>query len=257
MISLVTQAERRRVQKLSFCYLCGESFAGGAVTNRDHVPPDSVFWADHKDPLILPTHRACNSKHSLDDEKISQLIALKFGKIPKDPNNHRLAIDLKTGALTNLDIDGVVWRWISGFHASLYQQPVLNIRRFCTLVTPFPRGRAVNGVENIEPLKPQHSLFVQTIKANRAKGNVDRIECNRGNLTYECVWCRADNSGPWACFFALNVYDWKDLGHARGQAARGCAGSYSLLLSAAPERASIADRDTANASGDDLLDPFS
>jgi len=67
---------------------------------------------------------------------------------------------------------------------------------------------------------PQHLNFVQTIKTNRAKNNLDRICCNKGKLTYECVWAQADNDGPWLCIFALDIYDWKDLGRTRVQPAR-------------------------------------
>jgi hypothetical protein len=31
-------------------------------------------------------------------------------------------------------------------------------------------------------------------------------------LRYECVWCRADSGDLWICFFALDIYNWKDLG---------------------------------------------
>jgi hypothetical protein len=36
----------------------------------------------------------------------------------------------------------------------------------------------------------------------------------------------ADNSGPWMCVFALDIYDWKDLGRTSVLPARGCAGFY-------------------------------
>lgn len=256
MISLTTQAQRRRVQRLSFCYLCGQQFAAGDTKNRDHVPPDSIFKADHKDPLILPTHVACNSRHALDDEKIAQLIALRYGKAPSNPKNRRLSVDPASGALTNLDIDGVVWRWISGFHAALYGEPATNIRYRCALVTPFPRGRIVNGKAEIEPLQPQHMVFVQAIKANRVRNNLDTIQCNKRTLTYECVWSQADNNGSWMCFFALDVYDWKDLGKAQGQNARGCAGFYILPSHAVPVGGAIGVKDLKGVGSKDPLDPF-
>lgn len=256
MISFITQTERRPVQSLPFCYLCGKTFATGDVKNRDHVPPGSIFQADHKDPLILPTHEACNSAHTLTDEKIAQLIALRYGKKPSDPKHRRLAINQQLSALTNLDIDEAVWRWISGFHAALYKEPVLDIRENCALVTPFPRGRMVDGRVVIDVVGQQHLAFVQAIKDNRAKNNLDKIQCNKGNLTYECVWYQADNNGPWMCFFALDVYDWKDLGKARDQDPRGCAGYYVLPSGKAPSGAAlgIAERDIAP--NTDKLDPF-
>ncbi len=256
MISLITQAERRTAQNLLFCYLCGESFKDGDTKNRDHIPPDSIFQVDHKDPLILPTHQACNSAHTLTDEKISQLIALRYGKTPTDPKHRRLIMDPQIGALTNLDIDAAVWRWITGFHAALYREPVLDIRNNCALVTPFPRGQMVNGQPVVDPVLPQHLAFVRAIKDNRAKSNLDRIHCNKGNFTYECVWNQADNNGPWMCFFALDVYDWKVLGKTRDQDARGRAGFYVLPTGTAPIGAALGISEQDIASNSDAMDPF-
>lgn len=64
------------------------------------------------------------------------------------------------GAVTNLDIDSAVWRWIAGFHAALYRTSPVGIRG--SLVTPFPRGRRINGQVVFEPLRPQNEIFVQT-----------------------------------------------------------------------------------------------
>jgi hypothetical protein len=256
MISLITQAQRRPVQGLPFCYLCGRVFEIGDSKDGDHVPPDSIFQIDHKDPLILPTHRACNNAHSDIDEKIAQLIVLRYGKVPNDPKKRRLKINRELGALMNLDIDDVVWRWITGFHAALYKQPVIDIRDNCALITPFPTAQMVNGTVVINKIPPQHMAFVQAIKDNRAKNNLDRIQCNKGNLTYECVWNQADNNGPWMCFFALDVYDWKDLGKTRSQDARGCAGYYVLPSGAVPSEATLGAADRNIASNVDVLDPF-
>jgi len=256
MISLITQAERRPIQGLPFCYLCGRSFEIGDIKNRDHVPPDSIFKVDHKDPLILPTHERCNSAHAMIDEKIAQLIALRYGKVPADPQRRRLIIDPKIGAITNLDIDEAVWYWIAGFHAALYRQPAIDIRNNCALITPFPRAQIVDGSVVVDPISPQHLAFVRAIKDNRVKNNLDKIQCNKGNLKYECVWNQADNNGPWMCFFALDVYDWKDLGAARDQDARGCAGFYVLPSGVAPTGAALGIREKGIAANIDVLDPF-
>jgi hypothetical protein len=39
---------------------------------------------------------------------------------------------------------------------------------------------------------------------------------------------QATGAKPWGCVFALNLYDWKDLGVAAPLAGRGCAGFYHL-----------------------------
>lgn len=256
MVSLITQNERRAIQGLPFCYLCGQTFRDNDSRNRDHVPPNSIFQVDHRDPLILPTHEVCNSAHKLIDEKMSQLIGILYGKIPSDSQHRHLNFDFQIGALTNLDVDAAIWRWITGFHAALYGESVLDIHHNGGLVTPFPRGQTVDGQPVVDPIPPQHLTFVRAIKDNRAINNLDRIHCNKGNLIYECVWNQADNNGQWMCFFALEVCDWKELGKTQDYEARGCAGFYVLPTGAIPEGAALGILEQGIASNNDVLDPF-
>src|SRR5258708_6703521 len=108
MASLISQQDRRAVQRLPFCYLCGKDFINGDATNTDHVPPKSIFAERDRDPLVLLTHVACNKAYELIDEKIGQLIALRYRKVPA-PERRRLQFALSPriglGAVTNLDID--------------------------------------------------------------------------------------------------------------------------------------------------------
>ena len=209
MVSLLRQSDFRSVQNLPFCYLCGRDFVAGDSKNRDHVPPQSIFAPADREPLWLPTHPACNGEYRLLDEKIAQLIALRYGKVPSNAAHSRLKFAYSRrrdlGAVVNLDIDSAVWRWIGGFHAALYRESGVGI--WGSLVTPFPKARIVNGRPVFAPLLVQHPLFVQTIRSNRLRGNLDRIVCNKGNLTYECVWQQADNGGAWMCIFA-STFSW-------------------------------------------------
>ena len=236
MVSLLRQSDFRSVQSLPFCYLCGRRFVAGDRRNRDHVPPQSIFAPAHREPLWLPTHPACNSSYRLLDEKIAQLIALRYGKVPSNAVHHRLKFAYSRqrdlGAVVNLDVDVAVWRWISAFHAALYRESGVGI--WGSLVTPFPKARLVKGRPVFAPLLVQHPLFIQTIRSNRLRNNLDRIVCNKGKLTYECVWQQADNSGPWMCIFVLDIYDWKDLGRTGVLPARGCAGFYVKPTGTAP-----------------------
>jgi hypothetical protein len=228
MVSLLRQSDFKGVRTIPFCYLCGRDFVPGDEQNRDHVPPKCIFHPLDREPLLLPAHKACNSSYHLADEKIGQLIALRYGKVPRDPARRRLSFVMSPhgnmGAVVNLDIDGAVWRSIAGFHAALYREPAIGITG--SLITPFPRARLINGRALLEPLRIQHQLFVQTIKSNRHRNNLDRISCNKGKMVYECVWQQADNNGPWMCIFAMDIYDWKDLGRNEAMPARGCAGFY-------------------------------
>jgi hypothetical protein len=112
MVSLVTQQDRRAVQNLPFCYLCGKDFVDGDITNKDHLPPKSIFKAKDRDPLVLKSHKACNEAQTQDDEKIGQLIALRYRKVPK-PENRRLQIVISPdgdAAVSNFNIEKAVWR---------------------------------------------------------------------------------------------------------------------------------------------------
>jgi len=228
MVSLLHQRDFQSVQNLPFCYLCGRQFVAGDSQNRDHVPPECIFAPLDREPIWLPAHTVCNKSYGLIDEKIGQLIALRYGKVPRNPADRRLKFAVSPqrdlSAVVNLDIDAAVWRWIGGFHAALYREPGVGIKG--SLITPFPRARVVNGRVVFEPLRVQHQHFVETIRSNRSRSNLDRISCNKGKLTYECVWQQADNNGPWMCIFALDIYDWKDLGRTGVLPARGCAGFY-------------------------------
>lgn len=258
MRQLVSQQDLRTVQRLPFCYLCGKPFGPDDQTDRDHVPPRKLFLAADRSPTLwLPTHKACNGGQNLADEKIGQLIALRYGQVPAEPKNRRLAFAIGEGlgAVVNCDVDGAVWRWIRGFHAALYAQ-LLTLPIRGALVTPFPRARLVEGPIEVEPLLPQHAGFVRTIKQNRAAGALDRIAANGGKLVYECVWAQAENDGPWLCIFALDLYDWKDMGATGVFAARGCAGFYHLPSGLRPAQATLAVEPALDVANRDPLDPF-
>jgi hypothetical protein len=86
-------------------------------------------------------------------------------------------------------------------------------------------------------------LAVEAIKRNRIAGSLDMIVANKGNLCFECLWAREDTHEVRLCIFAVDIYDWKDLGsHNSETPARGCAGIYMLPDRSIPESAL---RDTA------------
>lgn len=154
MVSLRTQKQFRAVRNLPFCYLCGKTFETDDITNYDHVPPESVFAKVDRIPLKLKSHLKCNASFELLDEKIGQLIGLKHRQTPSDPNHHRLKFIRSpipgVGAVTNLNVDEAVWRWMRGFHAALYLEPFPRLRRG-SLVTPFPRADLKDGVYSSLP----------------------------------------------------------------------------------------------------------
>lgn len=264
MVSLTTQKQLRNVRDLHFCYLCGVSFNAGDETNYDHVPPEKIFVEkDRNFPLKLKTHKdPCHSSMNLDDEIIAQLISLIHGKQPS-VRDDRLKLDIyqKLGtsivlaAFNQRNIDSLVWRWIKGFHLALYQSP-LPIDSDCAVQTPWPSGVMKDGYLVEDPIKEQHYAFVECIKRNRTVGNLDCIQINNEKLRYECVWDQlSDNS--WGCVFALNLYDWKDLGDVNNFQARGCAGMYRLSSGLAPSNACLASKLDLHIDNIDTTDPFS
>lgn len=263
MPRLERQKDFRAVQALPFCYVCGKDFAPDEVTHSDHVPPKACFAdADRNFPLQLPTHFKCNNERKMVDEKIGQVVSLKHGRVPST-QNQRLRFKFfpairqagVMGAVDNIDIHGSVRHWLRGFHAALYREYFPPEARVA-LETPFPAMKLGPGGPELEPMRlAQHKVFVATIKVNRAANNLDRIECNNGKLVYECVWRQSD-SGPWLCVFALNLYDWAELGDIHNFPKRGCAGSYMLAEGRVPEGATKQSELKVAIPNYQPLDPF-
>ena len=261
MARLGTHSEFQAVRSLPFCYLCGGGFAPDAQVNRDHVPPSAAFAKHDRDPpLKLKTHLECHKRWSVEDKKVAQLIALKRGEGPKAPRDQALRF---VGAgnmvgIDNLNVDEAVWRWVSGFHAALYRAPLVFAEHaWRTLRTPFPQGTIRGNTVALQPLFQQHALIVDAIKRNRAANNLDSLVANRGKLRYDCVWGQADDSSKWFCMFAIDIYDWRDLGsHTGAIPSRGCAGLYVPDDRGTPEGASVDRRSPIAAPNAEPLDPF-
>lgn len=256
MISLTTQADFRKVRSLSFCYLCGRQFALGDHCDGVHVPPQAIFAKSDRLPLKLKTHKVCNQRHSGEDENFGQLIGAMHGHFPRDPKDRRLRVSHvapSVGGITNLNVDAAIWRWVRGCHAALYREPLLT-NQF-SIVSPFPRAdQEAGGPYKLRQILPQHPLFVQVIKTQRAHGELDRIESNNGRFAYECAWGLSDDGQRWICMFAIKLYDWKRLGMTTIGPSRGCAGCY--ILHSPPTNATrVTDWGIAHPNLDPL-DPF-
>jgi hypothetical protein len=263
VISLTTQKDARDIRDLPFCYICGNLFEEGDSINHDHVPPESIFdKTDRNFPLKLATHQdQCHSLMNLNDEIMGQLIALIHGKQPSDENDKlkihaykRADSGVTMAGFDQCNLDFLIRRWLKGFHAALYHEPLDTNTKFA-IQTPLPSGTIKNGQLMVDPVKEQHYKFVESIKRNRATGNLDCIESNNGKLRYECVWDKlGDNS--FACVFALDLYGWKDLGDVNNFQPRGCAGLYSPPGGAAPSNACLSTHLEFPLKNVDAADPF-
>jgi hypothetical protein len=237
MVSLTTQSDFRKVRDLPFCCVCGKQFAAGDLCDNNHVPPKTIFKKSDRLPLKLKTHKACNERHSGDDENLGQLIGAMDGRLPTDPKKQRLRVRPaapSVGWITNLNIDAAIWRWVRGCNAGLYLEPLLS--KSFSIVSPFPRADQIDdGPFRLRPILDQHPLFVQVIKTQRMHGELDRIETNNRSFIYECAWGRSDDATKWICMFAIKIYDWKRLGMTPLGPHRGCAGCY--MVDAVPDGA--------------------
>jgi hypothetical protein len=263
MVELIYQKHYRGVKRLPFCYLCGKRIdyttEAKALRDEDHVPPKSLFARADREPLILSTHKKCNGEHSAVDQRMGEVIGLKLGRIPKSHKDSVLRIRLFDGgrhaAVVGLDIQSAVWRWIHGFHAALYREMLVPmVPNGGVVVTPFQRTKDSLHMQQPDPVPPSATRFVEVIKANRAKSNLDRIITNNRKMTYECVWLNLDD-GTWICIFALDIYAWRDMGDP-SFGHRGCVGAYRTAAGVAPANATLAVAETTGIPSADPLDPF-
>ncbi|MDJ0708922.1 MAG: hypothetical protein QNJ14_00960 [Woeseiaceae bacterium] len=261
MPSLSVHKDFQRVRDLKFCYLCGKEFNADDDTDHDHVPAKTTFNVRDRrqNVLKLKTHRDCNSSQSVDDKKAGQLIAPRRGEGPRSARDQALALRAYRGlgvAVENLNVDAAVWRWVKGFHAALYDEPLVGNQY--ALLTPFPRADVLSdGRPRVRAIREQDLIAVDVVKTNRAFGNLDSIVAYNRKLRYECVWCQADDGVRWLCCFGLDIYDWKDLGmHSEEIPARGCSGIYSQNDLTVPEGATLNRQTTIAIPNLDKLDPF-
>ena len=266
MVSIAKQKDAQKIRDLNFCYLCGKSFDAGDETNYDHAPPETIFLKqDRNFPIKLKTHKSpCHSSMNLDDEVMGQLISYLHKKPPSDKNNKlnlkaykKKDSDASLAALKDVSIEFLIWRWLKAFHAALYLTPLPEgSKKTFEIQTPFPSIDEVDGnlIEN--QIHSNHFEYVRAIKQNRTAKNVDFINSNNEKLRYECVWYQLDDGG-WGCVFALNLYNWKDLGDVKNFPARGCAGMYRLPDSSVPLNASLSTQLAFTYKNKDKADPFS
>lgn len=266
MVSITNQRDARKARDLNFCYLCGEAFNPEDKTNYDHAPPETIFLEqDRNFPIKLKTHETpCHSSMNLDDEAMGQLISYFHRKPPSDKNNKlklkaykKKDSDASLVALKDMRIEFLIWRWLKAFHAALYLSPLPeDSKKTFEIQTPFPSADEIGGNLYVNPIHNNHYEYVGAIKQNRADGAIDFIQANNGKLRYECVWYQLDDGG-WGCVFALNLYNWKDLGDVNNFPARGCAGMYRLPDSSVPLKASLSTRRAFTYKNKDKADPFS
>jgi hypothetical protein len=260
-MKITTQKEARKVQRLQFCYLCGESLQNGELVNREHLPPKGIFLKeDRNHPLILRAHEKCNKKWEIKDDQMAQLISLLHGpdKI-KQFYNLDMAVcydDNKNPVaplITNLPLREIIIRFIKGFHSALYREFLPSKTKF-SLLPPLPEGKKEDEHIIPAPVIEQFELFVEVIKKNRLVMNLDIIDCYNSKLRYECVWCKSDDRQSF-CVFGLQIYNWLKLADETPFPKRGCVGSYITGMET-PEEAAVDTALIFPIENMDRLNPF-
>ena len=235
MPNITTRDEARRVQNLEYCYLCGRPFTEEDTSTKDHVPPTKIFLEEDRDfPLWLPAHSGCNCEQSGDDELMAQLFGFVHGR---PPSEKRLKLDFQgmedtsTGSqtigLADPGLRGVVFRWVRGFHAALYDEFVPADMPLRAIHMPFPSGRELEDGLHWDSVLPQHPMIVQHLKKAHMAGTVDTVRVRNETCRYECTWGLSDDGEAWVCLFGLQLYDWSQIGDKSVAEERGCVGIYA------------------------------
>ncbi len=228
-ISLTAQSELQAVQKRAFCYLCARTFGEHDEQDKDHVPPSAMFLpGDRQPPLILPTHIVCNNTRSAEDQITGKIIGLLHDRhvLPKGYSPAFAGVTFPDGTLgwgSSDDIKGIIFRWVRGFHAALYNEPLEPVRRIVSPPIPERRIEGTDVAPVPVPEVVQH--FVEELNRNRAAGTIDSVVCRNNQCRYECVWNK-DDDGQWICIWGLDICNWQRLGDSTHFEPRDCVGMY-------------------------------
>jgi len=154
---------------------------------------------------------------------------------------------------TGLALKPIIFRWVTGFHAALYNE-ALGPSGYMVF-PPLPEGR-VRGTR-VEPVPVPEVVphLVEELKRNRSTGTLDVIQCRNGHCRYECVWSQADD-GRRICIWGLDLYGWRELGDVHHFEPRGCVGSYRPNSGLIPATATLGTRLDFAVPNGERLDPF-
>jgi len=244
MRKIETEHEAKGAYKQDTCYLCGERLDDGQATDRDHVPPKSIFLPeDRKVPLILPAHKKCNQDFSIPDEQTKHLVAAIHGKVERLPVRSRAAGTIvRDGSPTGLLLQGyplhsVVHRIMRGCHMALYGQ-TLPMDTPHKILTPLPAFDVETGRPLDDNFLVQHERFCRLLKLQRKIGQVDFIHAYGGKFRFECVCAVSDDGSCNFVICAIDIYGWHKLGDQVLGRPQGCIACYQLPKNEVPAGAS-------------------
>ena len=251
MVGIIKQKQARQVQSRDFCYLCGQNIEGYGPTDKDHVPPRGMFKKEDRDyPIILPVHEKCNDAWQTVDDKVKLLIDILHGKdITRYSGKYRAEIaEDKDGTLYPLIGDmpliPMIGRIVRGFHAALYNE-YLPPNTENKILSPVPKAEIIDGKVSVKRVLPQFYICSEILKRSIEANATDKIYSNNSKMRYECTWPQLDN-GRRYCVFALDIYNWANLGNDVTAEEHACIGMY-FLNGHMPKNATAATK---------IVDPF-
>jgi hypothetical protein len=128
-------------------------------------------------------------------------------------------------AVSGLNLEHLIGRWVRGCHALLYSVPIAPDEFQVAMSLPLPSDRDLRDRELTAGMQPAHGLIVSRLKRQMSIGQIDRIVAYAGKFEYLCFWTRFDSGEP-CCAFGMRIYNWEDLGRTDGLPKRGCVGIY-------------------------------
>ena len=132
---------------------------------------------------------------------------------------------LVAGAIDGFDLEGLVARWIRGFHAALYRERLGNVLRGC--IWP-----PLASSDSLKPDQAQFDVSQQRLDVchglywQRKSQRVDQLLANQNTVEYICYWSRVLDG--FRCYWALRIDDWIEWGDL-GQPKRACVGFFDRL----------------------------
>jgi len=153
--------------------------------------------------------------------------------------------------ITGVEFNRIIWRWVRGFHAALYREP-LQQDAFYGLTTPFPYADQVAGTLQFEELRPDQLEMALTLRQHMRYRMIDEVLSNAGKCRFVCTWLTFDDGRPF-CLYGLRIYEWEKLADTKRFPPRGCFGVYCAPT---PVEATQGTKIILPSSSFTLFDPF-
>ena len=255
-VMLSDQKHFRQLQRLPFCYNCGQSFLDPKLeVTRDHIPAQGLFdIAFRTNVLWLPAHKECNSRWSKTDQCLAELLRLPDPDAPPPRMIKPVVAVGAAGDSTMLavpfDFVGQITRWVRGFHVALYQERMAE-GVVGHLYSPWPSSATPDVSTATIDSREERIGFAQCLWAQRKSGDVDCVKCYGSACEYFCYWTSVGSRSR--CVWALRI-DGMSRVSSDDEWRGGCVGYYECDKT--PSSASVKSPRRPAFCPADLTNPF-